>query len=158
MSEIRLAYGSGQIKFSEFSEKWIASIDGEIIGERASLKEAKRLIEKHGEDEKSLKRHTALYRRGYGSDQNFETVTVTSYPENGWRGAEAWVTKANKRREKVTISDLREDCPKNHVLVSEIKSLREQIEALTDKINKAEGKLQHYTKRSIEDGGTNEKS
>lgn len=150
MSDIRMKYGDGEIYYDERSEKWRASVGTEAIGERSSLKEAKRLIDQHGEEEKKFERHTALHRH-YGNP--WEQVTVTSYPEErGWRGACAWITRADKRsREKVTLTELREDNERNGQITKELAEVRKEIESLRTQESKLERSLTAYKERKATD-------
>jgi hypothetical protein len=149
MSDIKIKYGVGEIHFSERDEQWLAYIDTIQIARRSKLREVKKAIDQHGNEEKKLERHTAILKR---YNVPFETVTVTSYPENSWRGRQAWVTRvegAKKRREQVVLSDLYEDIPKNHVIISELKDIAAQIDALREKQDKLETKLEKYKQREI---------
>jgi hypothetical protein len=151
MSEIKIKYGRGQIAYDERKDQWYVYIDNVLVAHRSKLSDAKKAIDQHGDEEKKLERHTAIlknYREG------FVTVEVTSYPEeSSWGGPKAWVTRTEgnrKTRSQESISDLYEDSPKNHVIISQLKAIEAEIEALHKKRDALQVKLEKYTQRKIQ--------
>jgi hypothetical protein len=150
MSDIKIKYGRGEITYWEAQEYWNVTAEGAVLGHRSSLKEAKKLIDKLGDEEKKLERHAALLKRYSGP---YQTVTVTSYPEETWGGPKAWVTRTEggkKIRSQESFNDLYEDTAKNQAIVAELLGLDEKIEVLNKEKHALRAKLEKYTKRKIQ--------
>lgn len=145
----KVKYGDGEIHYSEHNEKWEAYIKDESIGSRCTLADARKLIDKHGEEEKTFKRHTALMCGSrFDREEGWLTVTVTSYPETTWGGPKAWITKPSKRREQKELSYLREDNKKNHDLIAKVGEVDKQIKALEVKKEALLESMDDYKKRN----------
>lgn len=145
MKAIIVKHGGVDIEYIESSNRWRYELDGR---ERHadSLQNAKQAIDAPPKEKKKpFKKFQAFFKCHW--QVKFETVTVTSFIDNGYGGFsnQAWITDSEGKRSKEPISKLIADIPKNHVLMSEYKVVAEESEKLRKKLDGIETKFVRVT-------------
>ncbi len=143
MSEkIEVTYRGQAITYNEQFNKW----DCELFSKPAdSLESAKKRIDdKLDKEKKEPFQRFDVYTTEYKLAEagRYAVATVTGLTDDG---QEAWVSNGKERR-KVTLkySQIFDATPENTNLVAQIHSLKDQADALNDKISQLSGKLKAW--------------
>jgi hypothetical protein len=128
-TKLVVVYKGFDITYNEDNDRWNVEVDDGKWFTRQGLAKAKTAVDEFLKRDLKTARFTAWSAK-WGNVCNRVPVTVTSFTEDG---KSAWVVAQDGAREKVSLTQLFQDCAENLKLFAEYDELEKKQNELTNK-------------------------